>query len=211
DFLRLQAAFPSLELFRSSISTDARKLPDSEFKRKTFDFLRGNTDLNRLLFEFEKLLPPPKKRNRKRGKRKRTNRSRTNMQDPDRDRASEYARNQDLWRINKRRLWDFIKRGSMDSVTEDREVQFFDFFAGLFAMDSQCGLENYDTLVRPKVSITQYIASEDIEYFIRKKSKSSPGPDGLLAGQIGERLAEFVVLLNCCIMSLDIPDPWRES
>ena len=163
-----------------------------------------------MLDEFTRLLPLPKKKpRRKRGKKKpRDNRSNSGQPDPNKGRASEYASNQDLWDKNKRHLWDLIRLGDICSKTEGNDAHFF---GPIFAKETQCFLEDSPSEYHRPISLTQYITKEDIERFVSKKLKSSPGPDGILAGQVRVRLEEFTVLLNCGILALDIPDQWRQA
>src|SRR5699024_5506642 len=120
-----------------------------------------------LLEQFVKLLPAPKKLNRKRGRKKnRTNANTASQPDPNRVRASQYARNQDLWYKNKRRLWDLIKFGDIRPRTEGKESEFFEFFTNLFTRDSRCRLEEEELPPRRLISLTQYISKEEIERFV---------------------------------------------
>ena len=123
-YFRLHSTFPSVELFRASMVNDINRLADSDFKSRSMDFLYCHSDLNVLLDEFVKLLP--KKANRKRGKKKKSTRSAVLQPDQNKARASEFARNQDLWNKNKRRLWDLIKLGDIRSKTKGNESKFFE-------------------------------------------------------------------------------------
>ena len=130
-YIRLHSTFPSMAIFRATLARDISRLTDTNFKSCLIDFLNLEADLNVLLDEFIRLLPPPKRSNRKRGrKKKKTNVTALTQPDPNKGRASEYARNQDLWDKNKRRLWDLIKFGDIRSKTEGKESEFFDFFLG---------------------------------------------------------------------------------
>ncbi|KAI2803238.1 hypothetical protein BLOT_007361 [Blomia tropicalis] len=192
--------------FRRFLNEGVSELDDSGFKSQAELLLNDWGSLNCLENEFSKLLIP-EPRPRKRGKKKKN----SGKTDPNLTRAALYAKTQDLWYKSRRNLWNLIKNGQKTSNTVGKENEFFEYFRDSFTKQPQCYLENASNSYG-SISILYRINKFEIQSFLNRKKRSSPGPDGLspsveiypIIGEVQEQFLFQKRTHHLCRMSSDL-------
>jgi hypothetical protein len=125
-------------------------------------------------------------------------------------RMSEFAKNQNLWKKNRRALWREIRNGSRhEGNLSAREAYIH--FNEKFSLDSLTDNEPSINLSDPNTKIWDPITLSEIETAISKQKNKAPGLDVVTYRSLVKSKIQTLAMANSCMYARTIPKDLRSS
>lgn len=195
---------PALPL-RPKVLEAIETLEESTFKRlarETFFSRLGSNHVSTLADHLTRLCQPIRpSRSRRRRNRRRSQQSQIQQA---------FKRNQWLWHRSKAKCFSSVMNGDTESSLALADAD--SFFRELFSESSPCNAELIRTKPAESINLTSYyIQQEEFEFYLSKKRRSAPGPDGLQSADLLKKAKEWTILINLCLLHSRIPTSWHSS